>query len=105
MSQRKELDWQSQYEALSNARRVIRSHASVLLPQVHHFVLAAAPVIDSLRSIPARLAITVFQVGWGLGEHSFWTMACRLGRHCLPASRLPPLSSPCPPCLLVVCRS
>ncbi len=63
MSQRKELDWQSQYEALSNARRIIHNHASVMLPVIHPFVLAAAPVIDSLRSIPARLAITVFQVG------------------------------------------
>lgn len=64
-SQRKELDWQSQYEALSNARRVIHNHASVLVPCLHQFVLAAAPAIDSLRSIPARLAITVFQVRAG----------------------------------------
>jgi hypothetical protein len=62
MSQKKELDWQSQYEALSNARRIIHHHASVLLPFLHPFVLAAAPVIDALRSIPARLAISVFQV-------------------------------------------
>ena len=75
-SQRKELDWQRQYEALCHARRLIHNHASVLLPSVHAFVLAAAPAIDSLRSIPARLAITVFQARgggwagwelWGLG--------------------------------------
>lgn len=50
-------DWKAQHEALMLARTVISDHPEALLPCLHAFVAAAAPVIDSLRSIPARLAI------------------------------------------------
>ena len=66
-SQRKELDWQAQYEALCTARRLARHHPAVLAPSLHALVLLTAPVIDALRSTLSRLAIALFQVGgyWG----------------------------------------
>lgn len=60
-SQRRELDWQAQLGALATLRRLVRHHASVLLPSLHAVVTGAAPAIDSLRSVPARLALVVFQ--------------------------------------------
>ncbi|PRW60199.1 FAM179B isoform X2 [Chlorella sorokiniana] len=60
-SQRKELDWQAQYEALCTARRLARHHAAVVAPSLHALVLLASPVIDALRSTLSRLAIAVFQ--------------------------------------------
>lgn len=62
-SQRRELDWQAQYEALCTARRLARHHAAVLAPSLHALVLLVVPVIDALRSTLSRLAIAVFQVG------------------------------------------
>ena len=65
-SQKKELDWQAQYEALRTARRLARHHPAVLAPPALHALVAlAAPVIDALRSTMSRLAIAVFQVGRG----------------------------------------
>lgn len=52
---------QAQLDALGTLRRLARHHAGVLLPSLHAVVAGAAPAIDSLRSIPARLALVVFQ--------------------------------------------
>lgn len=75
-SQRSELDWQAQYEALRTAARLARHHPELLAPSLHALVLLAAPVVDALRSTLSRLAILLFQVGekWGfkLKWHSVW---------------------------------
>ena len=65
-SQKRELDWQAQFEALRTGRRLARHHPAVLAPALRSFVALAAPVIDSLRSTVARLAIAVFQVCSGV---------------------------------------
>ncbi|GLC41052.1 hypothetical protein PLESTB_000948600 [Pleodorina starrii] len=58
---RKELDWQGQYEALMDARRVVKHHPEVVKAFLHEFVRAAAPAIDQLRSQTAKCALTLFQ--------------------------------------------
>ncbi|KAL4421548.1 hypothetical protein ABPG75_010839 [Micractinium tetrahymenae] len=70
LSQKKELDWQAQHEALRTVRRLAMHHPGVLAPAatLHALVALAAPVIDALRSTLARLAIAVFQsLAEGLG--------------------------------------
>ena len=64
-SQRRELDWQAQYEALCTVRRLARNHPAVVAPSLHPLVLLVAPVIDALRSTLSRLAIAVFQARLG----------------------------------------
>ena len=61
LSQKRELDWQAQFDALSLLRRVARHHPQALVPELHAVVVAASPAVDALRSIPARLALVVFQ--------------------------------------------
>lgn len=67
LSQKKELDWQAQYEALRTVRRLAMHNPGLLAPPatLHALLALAAPVIDALRSTLARLAIAVFQVGRG----------------------------------------
>ena len=62
LAQKRELDWQSQHEALRLARRLARHHPDVLAPALHAVVSLAAPIVDALRSTLSRLAIAVFQV-------------------------------------------
>ena len=79
-SQKKELDWQAQYEALRTARRLARHHPAVLAPPALHALVAlAAPVIDALRSTMSRLAIAVFQVGRWLASQESHCLDCLAG--------------------------
>ena len=41
----------------------MRHHSQVLLPATHAMVIAALPAIDALRSITAKFAMALFQVG------------------------------------------
>lgn len=95
LSQRRDLDWQAQFEALRTVQRLALHHAAVLAPALHAVVLLVAPIVDALRSTLSRLAIAVFQArvdGKGRGD----------GRGCspvlcpLPSSRWPLRA--CPPC-------
>ena len=65
LSQKKELDWQAQFEGLRNVRRLALHHAGLLIVPLtlHALVALVAPVVDALRSTLSRLAIAVFQVG------------------------------------------
>jgi hypothetical protein len=58
---RKELDWQGQQDALTEARRLVAHHPEVIRSQLHEFVLAAAPAIDQLRSTTAKSSLLLFQ--------------------------------------------
>ncbi|GIL85496.1 hypothetical protein Vretifemale_14008 [Volvox reticuliferus] len=58
---RKELDWQGQYEALMDARRLVKHHPEVVRTCLQEFVRAATPAIDQLRSQTAKCALTLFQ--------------------------------------------
>ena len=78
-------DWRAQLAALAVGRRLARHHPEVLLPALHALVAAAAPVLDSLRSVPARLAIAFFQAScarfmWWGGFESIAGCAAQLGR-------------------------
>ncbi|KAG2439615.1 hypothetical protein HXX76_004967 [Chlamydomonas incerta] len=57
---RKELDWQGQYEALIDARRLVRHHTDVVRACLHEFVRAATPAIDQLRSQTSKCALMLF---------------------------------------------
>ncbi|KAG2432395.1 hypothetical protein HYH02_012966 [Chlamydomonas schloesseri] len=57
---RKELDWQGQYEALIDARRLVRHHGEVVRGCLHEFVRAATPAVDQLRSQTSKCALTLF---------------------------------------------
>ncbi|GLI71807.1 hypothetical protein VaNZ11_017199 [Volvox africanus] len=63
---RKELDWQGQYEALVDARRLVKHHAEVVRTCLPEFMRAATPAIDQLRSQTAKCALTLFQECFGL---------------------------------------
>lgn len=83
---RKELDWQGQYEALIDARRLVKHHPDTIKAALHEFVRAVAPVIDQLRSSTSKNAIVLFQVclsGAGLGA---WWPACGGGESVLAAA-------------------
>jgi hypothetical protein len=58
---RKELDWQGQQDALTEARRLVAHHPEVVKSLLHEFVLAAAPAIDQLRSTTAKGSLLLFQ--------------------------------------------
>jgi hypothetical protein len=64
----KELDWQGQYEALNDGRRLVQHHPEALKPHLHEFMLAAVPAIDQLRSFTSRNAMILFQVTTGRGD-------------------------------------
>ena len=54
---RKELNWIAQYEALTNARRLVVNHSSIVLAQLHDLVIAILPAIVELRSYTAKNAL------------------------------------------------
>ncbi|GFR42338.1 hypothetical protein Agub_g3246 [Astrephomene gubernaculifera] len=58
---RKELQWHEQYEALIDARRLVRHHHEHVKNYMHEFIRAAAPAIDQLRSQTAKCALMLFQ--------------------------------------------
>ena len=45
-----ELDWQEQFRAIINCRRLARNHADVVCKDLHRLVVALMPNADSLRS-------------------------------------------------------
>lgn len=62
-SDRKTLDWQGQFDALTDGRRLCKHHPDVLRACLHDFIIAAVPAIDELRSGTSRNALVLFQVG------------------------------------------
>ncbi|KXZ45846.1 hypothetical protein GPECTOR_50g640 [Gonium pectorale] len=58
---RKELDWQGQFDALMDARRLVKHHPEVVRACLHDFVRAATPAIDQLRSQTSKCALALFQ--------------------------------------------
>lgn len=68
-AKRKELNWQDQYEALNDARRLVTHHPEVVGPYVHEFVQAAIPAVDQLRSSTVKNGLILVQ-----------EMFCSLGR-------------------------
>lgn len=58
---RKELNWIAQYEALTNARRLIVNHSSTVLPQLHSLVVAVLPAVVELRSYTVKNAMLLFK--------------------------------------------
>ena len=60
---RKEIDWQGQYEALVDLRRLVKHHPSALGGTVlHEIVVASVPAIDALRSFTVKCAMLLYQV-------------------------------------------
>ena len=53
---RKELNWIAQYEAITNARRLVVCHSSVILPHLHNLAIAVIPALMELRSYTVKNA-------------------------------------------------
>lgn len=67
---RKELDWQGQYDAITEARCLVKHHADVVRANLHEFVLAAVPSMAELRSCTAKNGMVLFQEMFqSLGKH------------------------------------
>jgi len=60
-AKRKELDWVAQYDAVTDARRLVVHHRDVVTTNLHSFVLAMVPAVDELRSLTSKNAILMFQ--------------------------------------------
>ncbi|KAL3145388.1 hypothetical protein ABBQ38_001638 [Trebouxia sp. C0009 RCD-2024] len=60
-AKRKELDWQTQNQALNGGRRLVAHHANVVGPQLHSFVLLALPSVEALRSTTSRTGMLMLQ--------------------------------------------
>lgn len=58
---RLKLDWQGQYDALTDARRLVKHHSDVVRGVLHDFVRASAPAIDQLRSSTSKNALLLYQ--------------------------------------------
>ncbi|QDZ18618.1 hypothetical protein HOP50_02g11220 [Chloropicon primus] len=58
---RKELNWIAQYEAVTNARRLVVNHSSVVLPQLHALILAVKPALVELRSYTVKNTMMLFR--------------------------------------------
>lgn len=58
---RKDLNWIAQYEALTNARRLIVNHSSTVLPQLHSLILAVKPALIELRSYTVKNAMMLIR--------------------------------------------
>ncbi|MEW5296966.1 MAG: hypothetical protein WDW36_000208 [Sanguina aurantia] len=58
---RKELDWQGQFAALTDARRLMRHHPDVIRGALHEFVRAVVPSIEQLRSFTVKNTLLLFQ--------------------------------------------
>lgn len=59
---RKELDWQGQFAALTDARRLMRHHPDIIRGALHEFVRAVVPSIEQLRSFTVKNTLLLFQV-------------------------------------------
>jgi len=60
-SKRKELDWMSQYYAITDARRLAVHHREVFAGNLKDFCRAALPAVDELRSLTAKNALMLWQ--------------------------------------------
>lgn len=60
-AKRKELNWQEQYDALNDARRLVAHHVQVVIPNIHEFVLSILPAVDQLRSSTVKNALILLQ--------------------------------------------
>ncbi|MEW5315874.1 MAG: hypothetical protein WDW38_007274 [Sanguina aurantia] len=58
---RKELDWQGQFAALTDARRLMRHHPDIIRGALHEFVRAVVPSIEQLRSFTVKNTLLLFQ--------------------------------------------
>lgn len=67
LADKKQLDWQGQYEALLDARRIVRFHVELLRQPaaLHELLLAVVPVVDQLRSQTVRVALLLIQEMFG----------------------------------------
>ena len=74
-------------QALNGGRRLVAHHASILMPQLHSFVLLAMPSIEALRSTTSKTAMLLVQVATLLPLPPL--------THSLPFPHLP--LSPAPP--------
>ena len=72
---RKDLNWIAQYEALTNARRLIVNHSSTVLPQLHALVLAVKPALAELRSYTVKNVMMLFREMFGI--HALRQRSCR----------------------------
>ncbi|KAL0024777.1 hypothetical protein WJX79_006104 [Trebouxia sp. C0005] len=61
IAKRKELDWQTQNQALNGGRRLVAHHPGVLGPQLHSFVLLALPSVEALRSTTTKIGMLLLQ--------------------------------------------
>ncbi|KAL0049660.1 hypothetical protein WJX82_007087 [Trebouxia sp. C0006] len=61
VAKRKELDWQTQNQALNGGRRLVAHHPGVLGPQLHSFVLLALPSVEALRSTTTKIGMLLLQ--------------------------------------------
>ncbi len=62
---RKELDWQGQYEALNDCRRLVKHHPEIVRASLHEIVVASVPSIDALRSFTVKCTLAMYQVRGG----------------------------------------
>eukprot|EP00210_Caulerpa_lentillifera_P002627 g2511.t2 len=60
-ARKKEVDWISQAEALSDARKLVYHHPQIVRRVMRDFVLAFVPALQQLRSTTSRTAITLCQ--------------------------------------------
>lgn len=68
-AKRKELDWQEQYEALNQMRRLVKHHGHVMRKSMREVVHGILPAVESLRSSTSKNAIILLQeMFMGLGR-------------------------------------
>uniref|UniRef100_A0A061SG72 Protein fam179b n=1 Tax=Tetraselmis sp. GSL018 TaxID=582737 RepID=A0A061SG72_9CHLO len=60
-AKRQQLDWVAQYEAITDARRLIVHHKDILSGNLHALVMAALPAAQELRSLTAKNAMMLWQ--------------------------------------------
>lgn len=61
LADRKELDWQGQYEALNISRRLLKHNPEIIKTMLHDLVKATVPTIDALRSFTSKVTMILYQ--------------------------------------------
>eukprot|EP00798_Chlamydomonas_sp_ICE-L_P017057 gene17057-23352_t len=61
VADRKLMDWEGQFDALNDSRRIVKHHPDALKGYLHEFVRAAVPSIDHLRSFTVKTTLMMFQ--------------------------------------------
>ncbi len=93
-----DLDWQGQYEAITQCRALLRHHPDVARANLPALVAAAAPAVDMLRSYTAKNALIFIQACCAVTlTHS--------NRVCLPPAILVYMVLPAVACLARAERS